>query len=135
MIQNLVTYLTGSGSIGAIVLLLLIAAAIDFITGLAKGWKEGTLKSRVAKEGLLRKFSMFAVVAVCWVVEAVLPIDLGGGICKAAALFFTTSEALSVIENADALGAPAPRFIADRLESAQNLIEGNKEETDNENCN
>lgn len=113
--ENFVEFITAEGGMGAFVFALSCAVILDYFTGLAKAWHMHTLKSSVAKEGLIKKFALFAVVAACGLVDLVLPVETGYGICKLAALSFTISEVVSVAENAAAVGVPLPEALTKRL--------------------
>lgn len=91
------------------------AVALDFLTGICKAWHNHTLKSSVAKDGLIRKFSIFAVVAGCALLDMVIPVSTGYGLFKLSALCFTLSEIVSVTENAAAVGVPLPEALTKRL--------------------
>ncbi|MGM9650006.1 MAG: holin family protein [Butyricicoccaceae bacterium] len=129
--MNLMEYLTTANSVGVFVLILLGAVGLDYLTGLAKAWHEGSLRSRIAKDGLIRKMTLFAVVGACGLIDLVLPVETGYGVCKLSAISFIISEVLSILENAAAVGVPIPESITRRL--AQ-LSEPNGKEGSHANC-
>lgn len=115
MLHNIGNFLTAEGGMGAFLLALMGAVALDYLTGLAKAWHTHTLKSSVAKEGLIKKFALFAVVAGCGLLDMIIPVSTGYGLFKLSALCFTVSEVVSVAENAAAVGVKLPEALTDRL--------------------
>lgn len=113
--MELFHYLTTVNSIGMFVIALMGAVGLDYLTGLAKAWHQQTIRSRIAKDGLIRKFTLFAVVGACGLIDFVLPVQTGYGICKLATVSFLISEVLSIVENAAAVGVPIPESITKRL--------------------
>ena len=113
--MNLINYLASDNGIMPFVFALLGAVGLDYLTGLIKAFHTHALKSSVAKEGLVRKFALFAVVAACGLIDLILPVQTGYSVCKLAALSFTVSEVVSVIENAAAVGVPLPEALTKRL--------------------
>ena len=104
------------GSLGGFVFALIIAAALDYLTGVAKAVCQHRVKSETAKLGLIRKMLLFAVVGACAVVDMVLPVDTGMGICKLCTASFVLSEIISILENAAVCGVPIPQSVTRRLE-------------------
>ncbi|MGM9630363.1 phage holin family protein [Butyricicoccus sp.] len=115
MANNIWIFLTAEGGMGTFLAALMIAVILDYLTGLAKAWHTHTLKSSVAKSGLIRKFALFAVVAGCGALDLIIPVSTGYGLFKLSALCFTVSEVVSVAENAAAVGVPLPEALTKRL--------------------
>ncbi|MGN1014452.1 MAG: holin family protein [Butyricicoccus sp.] len=121
------------GSLSGFVFALIITAALDFATGVAKAVCQNRVKSETAKMGLIRKMLLFAVVGACAVVDMVLPVDTGMGICKLCTASFVLSEIISILENAAVCGVPIPQAVTRRLEQLSDST--NKDEEKGENGN
>lgn len=124
----MINELIGNGSLDALVIALMGAVALDYLTGLLKAWHTHTLKSSVAKTGLIKKFALFAVVAMCGLIDYAIPVATGYGICKLCTACFVVSEAVSVLENAAELGVPVPETITKRLAQITEKEESNHED-------
>lgn len=85
---------------------LLVAMAIDYITGITAAIYDGSgLDSKVGFWGLMRKGLILLVVLLSHRIDLVLGADLvmGGAI-----MFYIVNELLSIIENYGRLGLPLP---------------------------
>jgi len=92
---------------------LVICMVVDYLTGVANAFREKRISSQVGFLGILRKLSIFAVVIVAAQIDQALGLD---AICRTAAVaFYTANEAISVTENAAALGLPIPQKLIDVL--------------------
>ena len=92
---------------------LVICMAVDYITGVINAIKEKTLSSKVGWVGILRKLTIFGVV----IVAAQIDIAMGlNAVCRTAAIaFYTANEAISMLENASAIGLGLPPKLVDVL--------------------
>lgn len=126
--EHILAFLGGQGSLYASLVALLIAVTLDYITGLAKAWVAHDLQSRRAKEGIIRKMALFAVVAVGGLIDMILPIESHFAICKAFAVAFVCSEGISIVENASACGVSVPESVQKRLSQVAEAVQ--KEDDD-----
>lgn len=97
-----------------VLIILLVMLAIDYLTGLCKAWANKELSSRIGARGIIKKVMVFAVLAVAAVVDKVIPLT-NGAILSAVSSFYILNEALSILENAAAMGLPIPPIIRDAL--------------------
>lgn len=92
-------------------LVLLILAAIDYITGVTAAIVKKEVCSKTCWVGILKKMAMFALVGVANIVGNELGIDLR----IVAISFYTGCEGISIIENSARLGLPIPQKVLDVL--------------------
>ena len=102
-----------AGGWDALMRVLVICMAVDYITGVINAIKEKTLSSKVGWVGILRKLTIFGVV----IVAAQIDIAMGlNAVCRTAAIaFYTANEAISMLENASAIGLGLPPKLVDAL--------------------
>jgi toxin secretion/phage lysis holin len=98
-------------------------AAIDYGTGMAAGYKEKTLSSKVGFKGIARKVMIFVMVALAHQVDSAL--GTKNMFRDATIVFYMANELLSIFENAGRMGVPVP----ERLMQAVEVLKGksNKE--------
>ena len=98
---------------------LIILMAVDYITGLMKGYVNKDLSSSTSAKGLFKKIMILLVL----IVGVSLDRMLGTGehmFRTLVAFFYISNESLSIIENATQLGVPVPQQIQDALEQLKN---------------
>ena len=106
------TYLWGGWD--AVLKALVTLAVIDYISGVAAAWVGRRLSSEAGARGIARKVGMFAVVAVCHIIDQTG--GLGQPILRSvAAWWYVANEAISVIENFAEIGVPVPERITRAL--------------------
>lgn len=98
----------------ALLTVLLIIVAIDFVTGVMAAGAEGKLKSNIGMIGIARKVFIFLVVAVAYQVDTVLGDQ--HMLRDAAIFFYMANELLSIIENGGRLGVPMPQVFIKAVE-------------------
>lgn len=98
----------------ALLTVLLIIVAIDFVTGVMAAGAEGKLKSNIGMIGIARKVFIFLVVTVAHQVDTVLGDQ--HMLRDAAIFFYIANELLSIIENGGRLGVPLPAVIKKAVE-------------------
>ena len=112
--------------------LLLLLFAMDILTGLFKGWKNGNLWTRKSLFGYARKMLVLVVIIVANVVDQIL--GLNGAVTYATVLFYIANEGFSIVENMAELGVLVPAGLAEKLkvmdpgEDKQSFPEEFKEE-------
>lgn len=87
---------------------------LDYATGLIKAGIEKRLNSSVGFKGIAKKLLILLLVGAGNLVDRVT--GSGGVIRSIIVLFFICNEALSIIENASAMGVPFPKQIKTLLE-------------------
>ncbi|MBG9794467.1 MAG: phage holin family protein [Paenibacillus dendritiformis] len=98
----------------ALLQVLLIIVAIDYVTGVMAAGAEGRLRSSIGLMGIARKVFIFFVVAVAHQVDSVLGDQ---HLLRDATIFFyLANELLSIIENGGRLGVPLPPVIKQAVE-------------------
>lgn len=108
-----------TGAIDPILGALLILIACDVITGVLAAYVQRRVTSEATYRGGAKKtIILFIVVAGEWVGSAVsLGFDLGAAL----AAYYCVHEAISILENAAAVGIPLPSGLLDALKKAQEL--------------
>ncbi|MDU5143505.1 MAG: phage holin family protein [Paenibacillus dendritiformis] len=113
----------------ALLQVLLIIVAVDFVTGVIASGVEGKLKSSIGLIGIARKVFIFLVVAVAHQVDSVLGDQ---HLLRDAAIFFyLANELLSIIENGGRIGVPLPPVIKQAVEVLRN--KGGEQQDDHRN--
>lgn len=98
--------------------------ALDYATGVLRGYVNKELSSDKGLKGIARKVVIFAVLIVAVLLDRLL--NSGTWVFRTmTCYFYIANEGLSLIENAIGLGAPAPEGLKDAL--AQ-LKDGEKKE-------
>lgn len=103
--------------------------AVDYLLGvlIALVWHksqktaDGTFESNASLKGLLRKFSVLAVVYVAVQLDTVA--GTGGYLRTAVILFFIANEGFSVIENLGIMGVPMPKQMKDAFAAIKQKAE------------
>ena len=117
------------GGFDAVVLCLIGAMAIDYITGLivagvfhnSPKTEGGRLDSRVGWKGLARKFVTILIVVVANLADVVMGTD---GIRTAVCIGFFANECLSLVENAGHMGLKIPSKLRNAIEELFSAGEG-----------
>lgn len=95
---------------------------LDYLTGLAKGWKTKTLSSKTGFEGLIKKMMILTLVVMANFLQKL--IGEAVPIREIVILFFISNEGISLLENA-ALFIDIPPQLKDAL---LQIRDKNKEE-------
>lgn len=93
---------------------LLIMAAIDYITGVIAAGYNGELKSKVGFKGIAKKVVLFLLVGAA--TQADLAIGTNSALREATIFFFIGNELLSLLENAGRMGIPLPSALTNAVE-------------------
>lgn len=102
------------GGWNQLLLILLTFVAIDYVSGVAAAAKEGKLRRDIGLWGIARKVMIFGIVAVAHLIDTALgDVHL---FRDTAIFFYLANELLSLIENAERLGAPVPPAISKAVE-------------------
>ena len=102
------------GGIDTPIKALAILMCMDFITGVAAGYRTGTLSSRVGAKGLLKKGGIFLCIIIACLLDMAMSMHIFRGMVISA---FATIEAMSLVENIDHMGYGEyiPDFLRVRL--------------------
>lgn len=104
------------GGHDALLKAVLVAMAIDYITGFVRAVRTNTRSSRVGFNGILRKGVMLGVVVFAVALDDALV--MGDDLINARRvilLFYIGNEGLSIFENCEALGIPVPKLLISTL--------------------
>ncbi|PFU94044.1 holin [Bacillus anthracis] len=93
---------------------LVIMAAIDYITGVFAAGFNGELKSKVGFKGIAKKVVLFLLVAAATQADAIM--GTNSAIREATIFFFIGNELLSLLENAGRMGVPLPQALTNAVE-------------------
>ena len=102
------------GGLDGYIKVLIACTVIDYVTGICRAGLEGKISSRIAFNGIARKITMFLFVGLANIIETHLLPDKPG-FKVAIILFYIGNEGISIIENADKLGVPIPKFLRGRF--------------------
>ncbi|WP_289103440.1 phage holin family protein [uncultured Fusobacterium sp.] len=95
---------------------LLIMMVLDYITGVAKGFKNKNANSNRAYKGLKKKLIILVIIVAATQMDMILQ---GVGIRTLVLMFYVATEFLSILENAAILGIPIPEKLKLALEQCR----------------
>ena len=108
---------------------LLIMMALDYVTGVAKGFKNKNANSNRAYKGLRKKLIILVIIVAATQMDMILQ---GMGIRTLVLMFYVATEFLSILENAAILGIPIPEKLKLSLEQYRdNQNRGDSNEANN----
>lgn len=102
-------------------MILVTTMALDYATGVTRGYINKQLSSEYGFRGLAKKLTIFYVLILAVLIDRL--IGQGWVFRTLVCFWYTSNEGASVLENAAAIGLPVPEKLVDAL--AQ-LKEGNK---------
>lgn len=106
------TYLWGG--LDAVLMALVVLACLDYGSGWAAAWVGRRLSSDVGRRGIARKVGMFAIIALCNIVDQTG--GLGEPILRTMAVWwYIGNESLSIVENLSEVGVPIPERLRQAL--------------------
>ena len=94
---------------------LVIAIAIDYISGLIKAFINKDLSSKIGLKGLLKKVGVLLIVALATLIDRIT--GESGAVRTLVIYYFVANEGLSVVENLGEAGLPIPDVIKKALKS------------------
>lgn len=94
---------------------LLIAIALDYISGLIKAYECKVLSSKIGFRGILKKVGVLLVVMLSVLIDRVT--GNTGAIRTLVVYYFVANEGLSIIENLAEVGIPIPKSLKKALKS------------------
>lgn len=116
---TLTTWLFGAWDLS--LMILVTTMALDYVTGITRGYVNKQLSSEYGFRGLAKKLTIFYVLILAVLIDRLIG---NGWIFRTLVCFwYTGNEGASVLENAAAIGLPVPKQLVDALEQ---LKQGNK---------
>ena len=128
-----------------VIIVLAVAMAIDYITGMLASKSEAIdhpdnpeygWSSRKGAKGIIKKVGYLCVIAVAMMVDYIilrvaaeigLTIELKAFFGLLVTVWYLLNEALSIIENAGRMGAPVPDWLRQYIAVLKNKIEQQEE--------
>lgn len=101
---------------------LLIAIALDYLSGLIKAYNTKVLSSRIGFRGILKKVGILFIVMLAVLIDRVT--GETGAIRTLVIYYFVANEGLSIIENLGQAGLPIPKSIKNALKILKNQGDG-----------
>lgn len=98
------------GGLDGFIKVLIACTVIDYITGVCRAGSEGKISSAIAFRGIARKIVMFFLVGIAHIIDKHMLND-NQALKVAVCLFYIGNEGISIIENAEKLGVPIPKFL------------------------
>ncbi|MBQ7732497.1 MAG: phage holin family protein [Synergistaceae bacterium] len=98
------------GGLDGFIKVLIAMAVVDQITGVCAAGTKGKISSAAGFEGIKRKVVMFLLVGIAHVIDKHI-LGNSDAMRTAVCLFYIGNEGISIIENADILGVPIPKFL------------------------
>lgn len=103
---------------------LVIAVALDYISGVIKAFVNKELSSKIGLKGLLKKVGVFVIVALAVLIDKIT--GESGAVRTLVIYYFVANEGLSIVENLGEAGLPIPDVIKKALKSLKNEAKGKK---------
>jgi len=104
-----------------ILTILLVAQALDVLTGFMKQQMFMSLSSKEMYDGLLKKFSVWIVIVLAHMIELIL--FKNGVLVTGAAMMYFANESLSVVENLGEMGIIVPKNMVKYLKQVREKSE------------
>ena len=104
--------------------------AIDVLSGVIKAWAHNDFQSSIMRSGLAKKAGEIVILVVGELVSfgLLLPEAVMNGI----SFYIIFMEIMSILENADALGIPIPKFVKDVINNANDQLQNGHHKKDEE---
>ena len=103
------------GGLDIAITCLLIAIALDYLSGLIKAYECKVLSSKIGFRGILKKVGVLLVVMLAVLIDRVT--GNTGAIRTLVVYYFVANEGLSIIENLAEAGVPIPKSLKKALKS------------------
>ena len=99
------------GGLDGFVKMLLTFAIVDYFSGLAAAlWVKHNISSTIGFKGISKKCLMFCFVGIAHILDKYM-LGEAGVLKEVVCLFYIGNEGISIIENAEKLGVPIPKFL------------------------
>ena len=119
LISTMFIWLFGTWDIPLMILVTVMA--LDYITGITRGYVNKQLSSEYGFRGLAKKLTIFYVLILAVLIDRL--IGQGWVFRTVVCMWYASNEGMSILENASAIGIPVPKHLVDALEQ---LKQGNK---------
>ena len=115
-------------------IIMLIAMAIDYITGMIKAYMQKELSSKKGMIGIFKKFAYILVVVVGIIADYLCKLFISEfdinftftiPIALLLAIWLTINELISILENLNAINVPMPKFLQTLISKLKNTVEEN----------
>lgn len=95
--------------------------AIDVLTGIIKAWAHNDFKSAIMRAGLAKKAGEIMILVVGELISygLMMPDIIMNGI----SFYIIFMEIMSIMENADELGIPIPKFVRDVINNVDDKLQ------------
>lgn len=103
--------------------------AIDVLSGVIKAWSKNDFKSAIMRTGLAKKAGEIMILVVGELIS--FGLMLPDVVMNSVSFYIIFMEVMSVLENANALGIPIPKFVRDAINNANDQLQ-NGSKTDEE---
>jgi toxin secretion/phage lysis holin len=100
---------------------LVVMTILDYFTGVLSAGYHGKLSSQVGYRGIIKKVSIFVVVAVACVVSNAIDSDI---VRSATLIFYISNEGISILENVGNCGVEYPDALKRLLEKLKDKKDG-----------
>jgi toxin secretion/phage lysis holin len=94
---------------------------LDYFTGILSAGYHGKLSSKIGYQGIIKKVSIFVVVAVACMVSKATNTDL---IRNATIIFYISNEGISILENVGTCGVEYPEALKKLLDKLKDKKDG-----------
>ena len=94
---------------------LLVAIAIDYVSGIIKAFTTKTLDSRIGFRGIVKKVGVLCIVCLAVLLDRIT--GESGAIRTLVIYYFVANEGLSIVENLSIVGLPIPQTIKKALKA------------------
>lgn len=122
------------GWFGWLIVALVIAMTIDYLTGWWAAVQDGTWSSRIAKKGITKKAVILLIIGATGLVDLIigmvaaqagmpLPAYLTALISPLVAIWYLLAEIGSILENAKRMGVDMPPFLLKIINIMKGMIE------------
>lgn len=99
-----------------------ILVVADVISGVIKAWKQGRLRSRTLRDGLIASIGELFMLLLCILAAELVPIT--SIVVFAVLLFMALKELISICENLLEIGVKLPNFLIKGLQIKIDQING-----------
>ena len=111
------------GGTDGLLIVLIVLAALDYVTGVMCAIADKRLSSTVGARGIFKKVLIFMLVGVGHIVDTHV-VGTGSALRSAVICFYLSNEGLSVLENTAHLGLPVP----DKLKEILTQLHGREDD-------
>lgn len=99
----------------------LIIMGVDIITGVVKAWVNKNFEASIMRTGLGKKAGEAAILIAVELLSYAL--NLPDIVKNCVSFYIIFMEVMSVLENANALGIPIPKFVRDAINNANDQLQ------------